>query len=270
MVATAREVGDNGAVHRRRSWLLLLCSAAACGSGGDRPDARPVPDARVPDYSCAGEPDPVVVPDTVTVSGLAYTPGLPGITPDVMVDGALVRAFEVGGGELSRTTSMTDGTFVLVTATSGAPTATYLRAQKSGLLETHLYPPRLLSGDVADLELALFDSTQRDLLEGRAGVEQSDDLGMVVIGVVDCEFIAVSRATVATTPAVGATVYQDSVGIPNPLIESTSLEGFAFLFNVPIGDLEVTASVDGMTFRAVTIPVRPLGEGVVFTAGVGP
>lgn len=251
--------------------LSLVPGIASCVPSNERADARPKPDAHITDYACNGVPDPDTVPDIVKVTGVAFEPGIPGVTSDAPLAGVVIRAFERGQSqELSRATSQEDGTFELLTSTALEPKDTYLVANKTGYLETRLYPPRPVTQDVEDLELPLFDPVKRSQLEDRAEIDQDDSLGLAIAGVVDCTLRPVGQATVTTSPEVGSLMYQDSVGFPHPVIESTSHEGFAFMFNVPVGDLTIDAMADGIDFRDVTVPIGAISGNVVYAIGIGP
>lgn len=257
----------------RRSLLavLLIPGIASCVPSNERADARPKPDAHITDYSCSGVPVPDTVPEIIKVAGTVFEPGIPGVTSNEPLEGVVIRAFEVGQNqELARAVSQEDGSFELLTSTEGVPKQAYLVATKSGYLETRLYPPRPVTADVEGFELPLFDPSKRSLLEERAEVDQDESLGLAIAGVVDCALFPVGQATVTTSPEVGSLMYQDSVGFPHPLIESTSHEGFVFMFNVPLGDLTVNATADGVDFFEVTVPISAIEGNIVYGIGIGP
>jgi hypothetical protein len=256
--------------------LFAAVAAAAlaltgCGDDGARADARPPPDARIIDYACNGQPLPDMIPQTLSVQGMVFTPGIPGASPDAPVENAILRGFERGSGvPFVQTVSDVDGLFELAANTDGTPKETHLEIENIVYLDSHLYPPTPLYQNVTDLEVALFDMNQVVQLEGRADAEQDDALGLVIAGVVDCSLLPVGGATVSTSPEVGDIIYQEPIGFPDRDITATSFEGFAFMFNVPVGDLTVSAQAEGMTFRDVTIPVVPLSDGVVTLVGIQP
>jgi hypothetical protein len=193
------------------------------------------------------------------------------VTPDEPVAGAQLRAFEVGTvDQLSATLSLEDGSFELVTDTNGRTADTFVQVTKDGMLQTRLFSPRPLTGDVDGIDIPITDVDTRDLLIGRSGVEQDPAMALVLVGVVDCAYVPVSAAVVTTDPAAGATVYQDSAGIPTTSVTETGHDGFAFLFNVPVGTLEVTARADNVDYRPVSVPTRPLSNDIIYAVGVAP
>lgn len=250
---------------------VLLAASTGCGDDGARADARPPPDARIVDYTCNGQPLPDMIPQTLGVQGMVFTPGIPGASPDEPVENAILRGFEIGSvTPFVQTVSDADGLFEISANTDGTPKETYLEIENALYNDSHLYPPTPLYQNVTDLEVALFDATQVGQLEGRAEAEQDADLGLVIVGVVDCALLPVGGATVSTSPEVVDIVYQESLGFPDRAITSTSYEGFAFMFNVPVGDLTVSAQAEGVTFREVTIPVVALSSGIVTLVGIQP
>ena len=251
--------------------LSLLASTGCGGGDGARADARPRPDARIIDYTCLGVPLPDTIPQTLTVSGLVFTPGIPGASPDEPVENAILRGFEVGESvPFAQTVSDVDGLFALSANTDGTPKNTYLQITNALYLDSHLYPPTPLFEDVSDLEVALFDANQVTQLEGRAAAVADDALGLVIVGVVDCALLPVKDATITTVPEVADLVYQEPLGFPDRDITATSQDGYVFLFNVPIGDLTIDAVAAGMSFREVTVPVEPLSAGIITLVGIQP
>jgi len=256
-----------------RTFVGLLVASLfvpGCGESPAKPDARPRADAHVPNYSCANQPVPNPLPDTITATGMVFQPGIPGISVDTPLPNILIQAFEVGSNRiLSSTVSDENGDYVLVTQGETEPIDIFLKVSNAFYLESRLFPPRPPSADI-EFDIPVFHIEDRDRVELRAEVEQQTDLAFAVVAVVDCDFFPVENAVVTATPAGSNIIYQDPLGFPHPNIEKTSHEGFAFIFNLPVGDVTFTASVDGVQFLPVTARVGRWTDGIIVGVGVGP
>ncbi len=250
--------------------FFLAFALTGCGEQNAKPDARPRADAHIPNYACADQPPPDVLPDRITVSGWVFRPGIPGVREDEPIVGTLVQAFELGTNRVLSTT-VTDeaGNYELVTEGETEIIETYLKVTNPLYLETRILPPRPPTSDIP-FDIPLFHIEDRDLVQMRAEVEQENSLGFAIVGVVDYDYFPVEGATVSISPEPGSIIYQDDLGFPHPNITHTSYEGFAFLFNVPEGEITVNAELNGMAFRPVVATVQRWTQGIVWGVGIGP
>jgi hypothetical protein len=77
---------------------------------------------------------------------------------------------------------------------------------------------------------------------------QTAGKGLAIVEILDSNSAPVVGATVSSTPASGTYKYSDSGGTPTSTT-GTNTDGAAFMFNVPSGDIQVTATKSGMTFK---------------------
>ncbi|MBL8955274.1 MAG: hypothetical protein JNK82_31155 [Myxococcaceae bacterium] len=247
--------------------LFVACSGSspAIDAGFDAgsrvcldPDAGPAPDAGDVDggdFSCAGVAAPtsavadLVLAGTVTSAGLTRNP----------VVGATVELFDPGGTRIDTGTSDADGGAYRVehaidcTAYDG-----YLRASHAdaGFYDFYYYPPAPWRRGRTELELVIFDASTRNLATLLAMVTVTPGTGAIALGLEDCTRTPITGATVTTMPA-GDVRYVGPGGLPlGPAAQtSTSPKGQALIFNLPVGNVTVTASVQGRTLTR-TVAVR--------------
>src|SRR5688572_12981007 len=108
--------------------LLALLCAAACGGGGGSDDGT-------------GMVDAPVAPAILTISGTATARSAGGSSP---VDAATIAAYAAGNDTtpIAMTTTDASGNFSLViTTTAGQALNGYLKASKSGMVNTYLTTP---------------------------------------------------------------------------------------------------------------------------------
>ncbi len=214
---------------------VLAFALAACGggSGGKSVDAPPA------------------VPAMLTISGTATERSLSGTTP---VQGATVAAYDSSAPSTVVTMTTTDaqGNYSLMVPTNGKPVDGFVKATKSGYMDTYLYAPAPLTMDFAMASINMLTPSNFDLLAGTlCGVTQDAAKGTIAVEVVDTSNATVGGATVASTPAASKYCY-DSGGFPNKSATMTDTDGVAVMFNVT-GDVMVSATKSGATFKTHTV-----------------
>jgi hypothetical protein len=224
-------------------------SGGTSGTGTDTGGASGA-GARPPEpLDCLGEPLPETVPDNVVLSGLVTT------WSNVIIDGAEVEALAVSDdGLLSDDTSALNGSYELTVPTGGAPLDAYLRVSAEGSVDSYVYPPMPFVAD-DEPDLSLITADLRAGVADEAGVSLEADKGLLYVLVLDCNGDPVEGATVTTNPPGEQLSYTEGF-VPSPDRTSTDGSGAAYIFNLPPGDVEVHATVDGYALREHTIEVR--------------
>ncbi len=224
-----------------------------------RSDARVAVDAHVPDFACLGTPFPDTAPDTLSISGMVYQPGIPGVSTDTPIADARI---EVHGddGSLFTTTSNGDGSFELSGETDGTPHDGYMLARTELLYTTIVFPPEPAYRSVDNVVLPLVGDQEVTFLYEDTATERDDSKGLVGVEIVDCDWVPLAGAVVTTDPPSERIVYSDAAGYPSPLAEATGPDGRAYIFNVPLGDITIDAEIDGKSLRERTATVTPLGD----------
>ena len=254
-----------------RKLAVALFGLAACGGGNGTPDAAivkiidavpidapvvpdspPPPDARVYDFSCAGMSLPTTAADPITVSGTTQEITTGGINALV---GASVASFKAGTATaLDTVTSGAAGAFTSGNlTTSSVPLPGYIEATVPAVggtandyRATFLYPPAPLAKSLANAPVIMIkNATLAQVGSFLGGFTQDDTVnGALFIAVTDC----------ANTPINGATlsVKQGSTDVGAMSVDLGSLSaqaaGTFFVFNVPAGATDVTASYMGHNF----------------------
>jgi hypothetical protein len=226
-------------------------------------DASLIDAAPAGNFDCLGDPLPDTAPDTVLLSGQAFTVSLDGQEP---VAGANVEAFTAADVSLGTDTSDGTGAFSISVATGGDPVDGYLLATANTYIDTYLYPPYPIAADVDNASALLVSSENFALLPILAGTQQPDGQGFVGVVVVDCNNEPVMGAVVTTIPE-GVVRYTGESGVPVAGPTSTNADGLAVVFDVDPGNVIVDATVQGMSLREHTVEVR---ADVVTTTIVAP
>lgn len=157
---------------------------------------------------------------------------------------------------LAMTTTNAQGEFTLVINTNGEAIDGYLKATKAGLKDTYLYPPAPVA---ADTTAPIFMVTQGtfDTLKNVAGVPNQPGTGAIALVVVDgptAQSSPVAGAMVSSTPA--GTYRYNMNGFPSSTATSTSTDGLGYVFNVPAGQVTVSATKSGTTFVSHAVKAR--------------
>ncbi len=217
--------------------MALLASAmAACGGGDSAPDAP-------------------AVPTMVTVSGTATVRAASGSSP---ADGVLIQAFANSDESTVVASAMTatNGTYSLVITSTGAPLDGFLKATKSGLMDTYLYPPAPLDADFAGASVNMISPGTFDTLANTlCRANQESAKGTIVLLVNDATAMPVAGATVASSPAGTKTCYDGNLGLPSQNATMTAASGLGYMFNVT-GSATVSATKSGTTFLSHAVVAR--------------
>jgi hypothetical protein len=207
-------------------------------------------DGGVLDFTCLGAPLPTTAPASISVSGtttlsvvssgVVYTTSVP----------ASITARTTTGISLVMATTDGSGVFSLTVPTGGTPFSGVFQASPQGSPTTTIaWPAEPLAADTSDLFVPLVSPTLiADLAQMAVGSFDSLD-GVVWVRVEDCGGHPVPNANVAV--AGGWVVYLAN-GQPSKLI-ATDSSGEAIAFNVPPGDVLVSASVGGNSLRSHTV-----------------
>lgn len=247
--------------------IVAVSSLAACGGGnsGGTPDA-PTPDAPAPDapmidapmidapptptydFSCLGQPFPTTAPATVTAAGTVQELTMQGL---VAVDAATVATFKIGTqAAVDTATSAADGAFQTgALTTGGVPFDGYLHGSKadaaSPFRNTFVFPPAPLAADAPIVPVIMLRSaTFGAIATFFAMVNQNDAAnGALMLIVTDCANMPVTDATLSVKQggASVGTIY--SLSAISPMAA-----GLYFVYNVPAGDVDVSATRMSVTF----------------------
>lgn len=229
-------------------WIFV----AACGGGGGGSDS-PV------DGSTGGDAKvfldaPVMVPQTIMISGVTTERGLGGTTN---VAGVTMAAFASSNEATALATAMSDaqGKYTLTVMTNGAPLDGFLKGTKNGYVDIYMYPTEPFTASTMEASLNMITPGNRDYLNNLAGGGQMAGKGLIGLQVRDANDQPVAGATVSSTPA-STYRYTNSSGLPSSNATSTAADGVAFMFNVPSGPITISASKSGMTFKSHVVVAR--------------
>jgi hypothetical protein len=218
--------------------LVLILFFAACGGGNDNPPPIDSPPAA----------------QTITVTGTASELTAGGGTP---VEGLLVQAFSNDDENTVVTSSTTaaDGTYTLTITTNGVALDGFLKATKTGLVDTYLYPPAPLAADFDGASLNMVSQNTFDLLSNLCQGNQDPAMGTIAMLAQDAAGNDVAGVTFTSTPAASKVCYNGANGLPSGSATETAADGVGYLFNVT-GDATVNAAADGQTFRSHPVEAR--------------
>ena len=267
---------------------VALLSFAACGDDGGSakpdapvihldaaidmaPDTPPLPDAPSYDFSCLNNAAPTTAAANVTVSGTAQEVVIQGTSPAIQPNANVsVKACKgncAAGNNLGTTTSASNGAYsTMALATGGVPLDGYLDATKTADRRTLVYPPSPLTADQGNVPLLMFSNAAINALNlFLLEPDQNDTTnGIVGIIVTDCMNTPITTGAVVATKQNGSVVGDAPLDLGNLAAQGA---GTYLITNVPAGDTEVSATVNGMTFRAHTVGVI---AGTTVTTGVRP
>jgi hypothetical protein len=197
--------------------------------------------------------DGPVVPTTVTVTGTTYDVGLGGRTP---IGGVSVQAFEEGGTTaVAMTTSAADGTYTLSITTNGSSLDGYVLGKLAGKKDNYLYPAGPLTADISNATVLMLSQSIFDASFTIAQVSPEPGKGWIGVQVYDGANAGVAGVTVSTQPA-GTVKYNGANGLPTANGTATMADGIAYVFNVGPGDVTISASGGGQTFRSHRVNAR--------------
>jgi hypothetical protein len=242
---------------------VALASFAACGGGDSKPDAliivpdappdaKPIdapPDALQYDFSCAGGTLPTTAPATITAAGAALSISQNGADPVPM---AAIQIFKRGTtAAVVNTTSDAAGAWMSGNITTGGvPFDGFIHSSKATFRSTYVFPPQALAASVPTVPVLMTTSMLFNLISGAVANPPQNDTanGALLIAVTDC----------ANTPVVDATVVVKQGGnTVGQVFDLTAVSPMAagtyFVFNVPDGPTQVSATRMGMTFLEHTV-----------------
>ncbi len=196
------------------------------------------------DFRCHDAPAPDKAMNPVLLSGFAndsYTGGpLPGVTVDLIATG--------DDRVLATTSSDSGGGLRFEIATDFEPITQYSRMIRPGHVDSYLYPSGPLWQDEINRAHPVIPPTWRDELAGHAGVTLDPGKGIVAVIVTDCAGERVEGAIVTFDPPADAVAYWD-LTFTEASSTQTTLNGHAWGFNVPAGEVHATVSFGGLTYR---------------------
>lgn len=241
------------------SYSLLFVALAACGGGDSNP--ANVDAASGPGGADANIDTPGGGGGAITITGTAVERTASGMNP---VDSAVIAAYQNGNDTtpVAMTTSMSNGTFSLSVPGGGGPLDGYLKATKSGLKDTYLYPPAPITADtVAPVNMISGDTLDLLVLLAIGAGNQQAGKGLIALVVVNgatATSTPVAGAAVTSNPASSASIYNGSNGLPDRNANGTGADGTAFLFNAPSdANVTVSATKTGSTFTSHSVKAWP-------------
>lgn len=241
------------------SLLALSTLASACG-GGDNPEIvvpdadvdAPSPDAPIDappafDFSCMSNPAPGTAADPITVSGSATNLNVIAMQQEPVADATVTARDQADQAIGDPATTDAQGAWTLTLATGGAPLDGYIEAAKEEHRTVRVYPPQPLTADQPNVPALLFSNTDFSVVVGGIGAEQSPENGTVGLVILDCASTPIGGATISVT--------QNGTEVGEQFDLSSLQPGAWLVFDVPPGETEVTAEVNGMALRTFTIGV---------------
>lgn len=219
--------------------LYLFLVLAACG------------DNETPAMTMADAPP---AEQTIAITGTASQRSTSGAVP---VEGATIQAFASSDETTPVATATTDanGSYTLTIDTHGVALVGYIKGTMTGMVDTYLYPPGPITADYSDAALNMLAPGTLDLLANTlCRANQDTAMGVIAAEVADAAKTPVAGATFSSTPAASLYCY-DSGNFPSPTATVTDTDGVGYMYNIT-GDVTVSASKDGSTFKSNTIKVR--------------
>ena len=220
-----------------------------------------VPDAKEADAKLFMDAPPVV-PGQFTISGKTTERGLGGET---VVSGVRLAIYDGSNPTtpIKETMSNQAGEFSMTIMHTG-PLDGYMTATKMGYVDIHMWPEKPFEENDTDANINMITPSNRDFLSSLSGGNQMAGMGLIGLAIIDNAGNTVGGAMVSSTPAAGAYKYTGSNGLPSSTATSTSMDGVAFMFNVPpSGAITVTATKASMTFKSH--PVKAPADKMVLT-----
>lgn len=238
--------------------ISCLFVVAACGGGGGKNDGNNDGNTDAPNDSMMIDAPPA--PLMITLSGTAVERTLGGTQP---VNGAAIEAYADADENtaLATTTSNAQGQFSLTIMTTGTAVSGFLKATKTGLATSYLYPPTAISADLAMIPMNMVSTGNLGTLYNISGGINEDPakgtLALIVLSTSDPMSTPVQGATISSTPASEGYRYNTggTPNLPNGTT-ATAADGIGYGLNAPVGALSVTANKTGSTFKATMLKVR--------------
>jgi hypothetical protein len=232
--------------------LVGVLVVVACGSDGKDKGSTDASVNNGPDAKQFNDGPPTMTVE-VTVSGQATARDTSGATP---LQGVTIEAFRNANEATPIATTTTDaqGNYTLTIQTNGEAIDGFLKASTNGYKVTYLYPPYPLMMDFDMASVIMVTQETYEALSNISSGGQQPGMGLIGMVVTDGT-TPVAGAKVATTPA--ATYrYNALVGtlvLPTSTAMSTHSDGIAYAFNLPPGQVTVTATKTGQTFASHSV-----------------
>lgn len=229
-----------------KTLLASLVLVAACGGGGNNND---MPGDDTPGVDAAID---APVASMITISGVATTRGLGAST---MEAGVLVAAYKNSdeATPIAMATTDAQGMYSMtITTTAGQPLDGFLKATKTGLTVTYLYPPAPISADIM-APLNMVTTSSFGLIKQLCGGLPDGGPGIIALIVVNggtAQSMPVGGATITTSPAAEKNCYNSAQGFPASQATATATDGVAYGVNVAPGAVTVNAAKTGSTFKS--------------------
>jgi hypothetical protein len=245
----------------RLGLMAALFASVGCVSGTDDEDTAQREHASAPtsptsgyDFSCVDMPHPARASDAISLSGYTNDSYTVALLPDVTVD-----LFTADTNALISTTwSDDEGRYGFALDTDNQPVLSYARMRRAGHVTSYLYPSRAYWRDETNVFLPVLSPLWREMLAAFAGVELDAAKGIVGVIVTDCSGERVEGATVTFDPPAETVAYWDPT-FTDGSSTTTSLNGHAWGFNVPAGEVHATITIGDVTYR--DWPVRSFAGG---------
>jgi hypothetical protein len=242
----------------RTTWIALTLLAVGCGDdggGSGTTDASNGPDAK--EFRDAAPTSTV----TVTVSGQATKRTASGATP---VEGAEIVAYRNADENtpIAMTTTNAGGFYTLAIPTNGEAIDGFLKATKSQLLVTYLYPPYPLTSDFDMATVIMVDQQTYDTLYLVAvGSSPAQDNTKGTVGLIVTDGNApVADAVVTSTPAPNPEWRYNGMSgsfvLPSKTATKTYTDGVAYGFNIDPGMVTVSATHPTLTLSSHALKVH--------------
>lgn len=254
-----------GAMRPTTTLTIFASVLGACGGSEATPDARIViadapldssPDSALPDapsydFSCAGTTAPTSAPAMISINGMTQQLGMSGPQPlaDVTVD-----LFAVGTPTaLSHVTSDANGAFSASVPSGGAPLNAYLRGSAPMYRTTLTFPDAPFTAAQVSVPVLMVSQQIFDLLTTQvADVDQDDaNNGAMFITIVDCAGTPIDGANLSVAKSGAQVGEQFDLGKLAP-----QAAGSFFVFNVPDGEVEISAELGTHTLRSHRVTSR--------------
>jgi hypothetical protein len=235
----------------------MVVLVAACGND-NKDGVLPHIDASADSFVDPYRDAPPTSTVEVTVSGRATAPSMTGSMP---LTGVVITAYRNAdeATPLAMTTTDGNGDYTITIQTMGESIDGYLKATRTGYLDTYLYPPFPLMMDYSNASILMVTEGTYGTLSTLAQGDQQVGKGLVGLVVTDGT-APVAGAIVTSTPATpGMTKYNAMVGsfvLPSATATSTYTDGVAYLFNVAPGQVTVSATHPSMTLASHGLKVR--------------
>lgn len=231
----------------RRTFCLALV-AIGCGDNGSAVIDAAADAFEKLDAGIDAPPAPI----TITLSGNVEQQTLQGRVPEV---GALVAAFSNADETTPLASAISDnlGNFTMDVPTGGLAVSGFLKATKTNIKDSYLYPAGFIADDLAMIPILMVSAANYDALSTLAQGNQINTNGLIALQVIDAAPPAgmpVENATVSSVPAASVYRYNSPQGLPSSQATDTHTDGVAYMFNVPPNvPVDVSAAKVGSTFQ---------------------